>query len=176
VVLIPHRRGEDGYFLLQLMPPGADAAWDREILPDGQPIELMVLADTSASMEADARKRQSELVASLFSSLSPQDRINLAVCDVDCHWAFDELKPANPANIAAAQRLLADRVSLGWTDLDRAFASVLAKAGPKTQIVYIGDGVVTGVYSDPVAFANRLRKLYQGKQASLHAVSVSSTF
>ncbi len=176
VVLIPHRRGDDGYFMLQLMPPGSDGAWEREVLPNGEPIELVVLADTSASMDGDARKRQEALVASLFSALSPQDRINLAVCDVDCRWAFEQSKAASAENIAAARQLLADRASLGWTDLDRAFASVLKKAGPKTQVVYIGDGIVTGNDGDAAAAAKRLRRLYEGKQGTFYAVSVSSTF
>ena len=32
VVVVPHRRGEDGYFLIQLTPPGTDGNWQREIL------------------------------------------------------------------------------------------------------------------------------------------------
>ncbi len=35
VVLIPHRRGDDGYFMLQLTPPGGGDE-DRDILPDGE--------------------------------------------------------------------------------------------------------------------------------------------
>ena len=38
VVLIPHRRGDDGYFMLQLMPPGTatgEGQLQREVLPDG---------------------------------------------------------------------------------------------------------------------------------------------
>jgi len=30
VVLIPHRRGDDGYFMVQLTPPAPDGQWRRE--------------------------------------------------------------------------------------------------------------------------------------------------
>src|SRR5262249_41587549 len=71
--------------------------------------------------------------------------------------------------------------SLGWTDLDRAFASTLAHVGPQTQVVYIGDGTVTTRDADPVAFGKRLQRLTdtspQRKQGlSFHAVAVGSSY
>ena len=65
VVTIPHRRGEDGYFMVQLTPPGPSGQWRREVLPNGEPIELLIVADTSASMDAASRAAQAELVAAL---------------------------------------------------------------------------------------------------------------
>ncbi|HEV3385266.1 MAG TPA: VIT domain-containing protein, partial [Gemmata sp.] len=51
VVVIPHRRNEDGYFMLQLTPPGASGDWERPLVPNGDPLRLLLLADTSASMD-----------------------------------------------------------------------------------------------------------------------------
>ena len=62
VVMIPHRRGDDGYFMLQLTPPADDGQWQRETLPDGEPMSLLVLADTSASMDAPSRAAQAEFL------------------------------------------------------------------------------------------------------------------
>ena len=31
--MIPHRRGDDGYFMLQLTPPGVNGDWDRPLVP-----------------------------------------------------------------------------------------------------------------------------------------------
>ncbi|MHC4400407.1 MAG: VIT domain-containing protein [Planctomycetota bacterium] len=176
VVLIPHRRGDDGYFLLQLqLPEEADGPL-RDVLPDGEPLELLILADTSASIDADGRKAQAELVASLLASLGPDDRFNLAACDVECDWALEQPGPPTEENVAAARELLARRVSLGWTDLDKAFASALHRSRANTHVVYVGDGAATGHDVDPVAFSKRLRRLYQGKSAALHAVTVGNTF
>ena len=176
VVLIPHRRGDDGYFMMLLTPPAGEGTWQREILPDGKPLELLILADTSASMDSEGRETQAGFIASLLSSLTPEDKINLACCDVDCDWAFKRPLPASDKNTKAALDFMAGRVSLGWTDLDKAFASALKQCGPNTQVIYIGDGIVTTRDADPVAFGKRLKLLYQGKDTSCHAVSVGSSF
>ena len=176
VVLIPHRRGEDGYFMLQVMPPTAAAMADREILPDGEPLDLLILADTSASIDAAGREARDEFLAALLGSLTPKDRFNLAVCDVDCQFAFEKSVPGEGANIDKARSMVSQRASLGWTDLDRTFAEALKHCGPKTHVIYIGDAVPAGKDSDPVALAKRLRLLWKGKPGTLHAVSVGSSF
>ncbi len=78
--------------------------------------------------------------------------------------------------MAEARQFLAGRKSLGWTDLDRAMASVLQRCGPKTCVVYVGDGVITTGDGDPVAFTKRLRRLADGKQFSFHAVAPGTSF
>jgi len=176
VVVLPHRRGEDGYFMLQLTPPVGDTTGHRDVLPDGEPMELLILADTSASMDRDSRRNQAEFIAAVLGSLTPGDRVNLATCDVECSWAFERPVAVSPENVAAAREFLAGCRSLGWSNLDAAFASALAQAGPNAQVIYVGDGIVSGKDSDPVAFGNRLRRLWQGKTAACHAVAVSSSF
>ncbi len=176
VVLVPHRRGDDGYFMLQVTPPQAGTQPDRGILPQTGPLDLVVLADTSASIDAEAARARNAFIASLLGALAPGDTFNLAVCDVDCTWAFDKPVPADEKNVEQARQLLEDRASLGWTDLDKAFAAALERAKEKTQIVYVGDGVVTGKDVDPSAFVNRLKKLHEGHASAMHAVSVSSSF
>ncbi|MGA2032621.1 MAG: VIT domain-containing protein [Thermoguttaceae bacterium] len=164
VVLVPHRRGDDGYFMVQVTPPGTAAGegqLQREVLPDGEPIELVLLADTSASMDAPSRQRQVELVAALLTALAPKDKFNLATCDVDCQWVFARSTAAEAKNVEMARQKLAARRSLGWTDLDKAVEGALAQCGPKTQVVYIGDGIVTTGDADPVAFTKRLRRMVE---------------
>jgi predicted Zn-dependent protease len=176
VVLIPHRRGDDGYFMCLLTPPVSNGVWQRETLPDGQPQQLLVLADTSGSMDAASRENQRQFLAALFGALTPEDRLNLAVIDVDCQWSFPTLVPATPENVAQALQRLDERISLGWTDLDKAFAAARERCAPDTQIVYVGDGIVTTGDADPVAFSQRLQRLFAGADCGLHAVSVSSRY
>jgi hypothetical protein len=61
IVMIPHRRGDDGYFMLQVMPPASSA--ERDVLPDSAPLQVLVLADTSASMDKAQRQRQDAFIA-----------------------------------------------------------------------------------------------------------------
>ena len=195
VVVIPHQRGDDGYFLAQVTLPGTDGNWQREVLPDGDPLEVLLVCDTSASMDSDSRKKQGELLAAILSSLGPKDRFNLAVCDVDCHWLFEDSVAAGVDNekaITKARQWLSDRTSLGWTDLDKAFASIAERASSGSHVIYIGDGIVTAGDADPQAFAQRLEgrgTRVEGDPATqdphpstldprptFHAVSVSSSF
>ena len=204
VVVIPHQRGDDGYFLAQVTLPGADGNWQREVLPDGDPLEVLLVCDTSASMDSDSRQKQGELVAAILSSLGPKDRFNLAVCDVDCHWLFEDSVQASVDNETAmtkARQWLSNRTSLGWTDLDKVFSSIQQRAKAGSHVIYIGDGIVTSGDADPQALAERLsgqglrdegRGAASGTRLStldprpstlstqpsptFHAVSVSSSF
>ncbi len=175
-VLIPHQRGDNGYFMLQVMPPVIDSAADRDLLPDGEPLELLLVADTSASMDEPSRQTQAELITAILTSLSDQDSFNLMMCDVNCHWLFDEPVPADAGNVALAMSSLGQRVSLGWTDLDKAFREASARVTPRTQLIYLGDGIVTGPDADPVACAKRLRQQFQGLAGTGRAIAVSSRY
>jgi hypothetical protein len=186
VVVVPHRRGEDGYLLLQLMPPGPDQSWQRETLPKGEPLDLLVLCDTSGSMDRTMRKTQAEFVAALLSSLGPNDRFNIGVCDVNASWLFSEAMHPTEEALNQVRDQLEQRVSLGWTNLDAAVAAALSKATSNTQIVYVGDGIPVTVEADPQAFVSRLRTVVAQAVANSeslksgpptwHAVSCGSTY
>ncbi|HEY7312595.1 MAG TPA: VIT domain-containing protein [Gemmataceae bacterium] len=176
VLLIPHRRGEDGYFMLQLTPPGGGDG--RDLLPDGEPLHLVIVADTSASMDTHQRTVQTNFISALLSCLTPKDTVNLAACDVECDWVFEKAAPATPSNLYTARQFLFGRNSLGWTDLDKAFASVLKQCTPKTHVVYVGDGIPTTGDADAAAFTKRLRHLHEeaGKVGTFHAVSPGTSY
>ncbi|HEV3435736.1 MAG TPA: VIT domain-containing protein [Gemmata sp.] len=176
VIVIPHRRGDDGYFMVQLTPPGSSGDWERPLIPNGEPLRLLLLADTSASMDQAQRATQNAVLSSLLSSLTPKDFVNVAACDVNCDWIFEKPVAATSANIATIREVLAKRTSLGWTDLDKAFASAMTMSDPGTHVIYIGDGIVTTGNADPVAFAKRLHRLYEGKAGTFHAVTVGSSY
>ncbi len=204
LVLIPHRRGEDGYFLLQVTPP-AETQWERDVLPNGgTPLPLVILADTSASMDAASREKQGEVVAGLLGALTPQDTFNVGCCDVGCEWAFSAPVSATSDNVAESRKKLEQRASLGWTDLDVTLGEGLKMAARMTQsvaeakattdapaaardkaaatravpqIVYVGDGIPTTRDANPQAAAERLRALYAGNpQGVVHTISVGSSY
>ena len=176
VVVVPHRRGDDGYFMVQLTPPGTAGDWERPLVPNGAPLHLLLLADTSASMDKGQRATQTAVLSSLLGALTAKDTINVAACDVNCDWVFEKPVPATPANIVAVLDFLANRTSLGWTDLDKAFASALKMSTAGMHVVYLGDGISTTGTADPVAFAKRLQKMYEGKAGTFHVVAVGSSY
>ncbi len=184
VVVIPHRRGSDGYFLVQLTPPAPEGNWQREVIADGAPLSVVLLCDTSASMDSQKRREQAEFVATVLASLGEKDHFWLAACDVGTVWASPEPLAPTAENIAKARDFLDQRVSLGWTNLERAFGDVLKKSPAGAQVVYIGDGIVTAGQSDPAEFVNRLGRLIGAaakgadKPAGrvFHAVTVGNSF
>jgi tetratricopeptide (TPR) repeat protein len=177
VVVVPHRRGDDGYLLLQLTPPGPDTAWQRDVLPNGEPLDLLVLCDTSGSMDATMRQAQTEFVTALLTSLGPKDRFNVATADVATTWLFPEPMTNTAETLNALREKLTDRVSLGWSNFDAMAVEALGKASAKSHVIYVGDGMVTGVQSDPQEFVTRLGHLAAATKTppTWHAVSVGNT-
>ena len=175
VVVVPHRRGDDGYFMLQLAVPDEGPPGERDTIPDGAPLDLLVLADTSASMTADQRETQARFVTALAGSLGTGDQFRLMAVDVDLVPLRDgPVKPDAPNDEAALDRLAA-RESLGWTDLHRAFAGILGRVRPGTQVIYVGDGMVTAAGDDPASFVQYLQALEEDTKASFHAVGTGAT-
>ena len=74
---------------------------------------MVLLCDTSASMDSEKRKQQAEFVATVLSSLGEKDRFMLAAADVETTWLSPEPMAATAENIAKAREFLDGRVSLG---------------------------------------------------------------
>ena len=177
VTVIPHRRGSDGYFLLEVTPPAPPQS-GRELVADTKPIALTLWCDTSASIDAADRRARAAMVAALLSALTPADTFDLAVTDIQTQFAFDKPVPATPENVVKARDFLAGRASLGWTDLTRGLTAVLARAAPGSTVVYLGDGVAGTLDANPQAAATRLDAAYRlaAKPVTVHAVALGSKF
>ncbi|MBN1417296.1 MAG: VWA domain-containing protein, partial [Planctomycetes bacterium] len=173
IVLIPRRRGDDGTFMVLLSSMGEGGG--RKLLRDSEPVDILLVADTSASMTDAQVDEQRAFIASLLESLGERDLFNLLAFDVDAAWAFPERVPVTAATRESALRFLDRRGALGWTDLDLAFREAIARARDDTHVIYVGDGMITTGEADPDAFAKRLRAAYRG-QGSFHAVGVGSTY
>ena len=172
--VVPHRRDEDGYFMVLLSPPTeAASGWQRELMPETDPLDLIVVADTSASMDVAARAAQADFIQALLALLGTKDRFRLMACDVKTHWLDPNALPITEENATAALDWLEGRASLGWTDLDLALADVRKVATDKSVVVYVGDGIGTTGDADPVALAARIRAAGKGVG---HAIYTSSTY
>ncbi|MCB9870357.1 MAG: hypothetical protein H6837_10900 [Planctomycetes bacterium] len=177
LTVVPHRRGDDGYFLMWLTPPGAGAGgWQRDLVPDGEPVEVLVVADTSASMDSAARQRQAEFLRALLGMLGPKDRFQLCTADVEVAKHTAAPVAVTEESIGGALSFLAERASLGWTDLDRVLTRIAADARPGTVVVYVGDGIGTTGDADPVALAARVRAAAGRVRGVVHAVPTASTY
>ncbi|MEM9379138.1 MAG: VIT domain-containing protein [Planctomycetota bacterium] len=165
--LVTHVRDGDGTFMLLVDAPEVPAP----AAPDGttEPLDLVVLADTSGSMAGPAREAQVAFVETLLGTLGPDDTLRLATCDAVTRWASDRPVPASQESREAALRFLDERIPLGWSNLDGAFAAVFADLRPGSHVVYVGDGTPTSGDADAVAFSQRLARDFPGS-ATFHAV------
>ncbi|MGL6075908.1 MAG: VIT domain-containing protein [Fimbriiglobus sp.] len=177
VTLIPHRRGEDGYFLVQVSPPAREQA-ERDILGETAPLATIFWCDTSTSIDPGQRKTQDAIVAAMLTALTPQDQFNLVCSDVNTDAAFEKPVPATKENIAKARDFLAKRISLGWSDLTLNFGRVLAMAPANAHVIYLGDGVANTITADPAGAAKSLEDQYRlsMKSVTFHAVALGSSF
>lgn len=175
ITTIPHRRGNDGYFMLLLDAPGTGGNDDRALLPAGKPLNLILVADTSASMMGNARDAQIAFLEALLGSLGDKDRFNVVTSDVETRWGFDDFAANTEANRAAAMAFVEKRAPLGWSDLDKTFGEVVKRVPADGQVVFVGEGLPTSGDADPVAFSQRLQKMYGGA-GTFHAVAPGSSF
>ncbi|MFT7640849.1 MAG: hypothetical protein ACI9G1_002593, partial [Pirellulaceae bacterium] len=149
-----------------------------DLVDDGDPLKLLILCDTSASMDPQSRRQQAEFIAAVLSSLDKEDQFNLATIDVDCNWGFEKAVQATGKNVTAARAHLGRQRSLGWSDLENAFAEVIEQCDDRTHVIYVGDGVATtSAKDDPAALAVTLKQLHSKEhKGTFHAVAVSSLF
>lgn len=173
LVIIPHQRAEEGYFMVLLQAGGLEGR--SGLVRDSKPLEFILVVDTSNSMTSSQIREQRLFLLSLLEALGEEDRFNLLAFDVTAQWAFGKPVPATAENRERAMALLEKRGALGWTDFDLAFREVSARAGKNTHVVYIGDGIPTTGDGDPAACAARLKRLYRG-EGNFHAVAVGSTY
>ena len=174
LTVVPHRRGADGYFMLLLSPPGADGVLQRQLVPEGAPLDLLLIADTSGSMDQAARSAQQSFLTALLGCLGQKDRFRLMTCDVTARWLREEEMAADEKGVQAAMQFVEQRPSLGWTDLELAVGQAMASAKAGTTVVYVGDGIATNGAGDD-GLAQRLRERAKGSTCTFHAVVTGPT-
>jgi predicted Zn-dependent protease len=178
ITVLPHRRGDDGYFLMRIMPPQDLTGWSRTLVRDGQPLHVLLLCDTSASIDKNQRAQQRAFAEALLSSLTARDTFNLGVFDVDTEWAFQQQELADATKIDAAIAKLQSRRSMGWSDFEKALASAQQNAAlvPGTVILYLGDGIPAMSWGhDPKVLVDKLKAIVSRDKAPVHAVALGAT-
>jgi len=173
VVMIPHRRDQDGYLMVMFDSPSASLD-PRDLVGGEGEIDLLVLADTSGSMLGAPTTTMLQLIEALLSALGPKDRFNLLTCDTQVRTAFGQPVAAGDESRAHALAFIEERHPLGWSNLDLAFAEAFARADGSTHIVYVGDGIVTQGETDPGEFVSRISRLHKGR-GIVHTLVPGST-
>lgn len=166
-----HRRDDDGFFMVRVGAPRVESG-------DGpaprNPIDVIVVADTSASMYGPQRRAQEAFIEALLAGLDDRDRFQLLTADVTANAAF--LKPRTAIGNATQEALefLERRQPLGWSDLGKALEDAFSRAKDETHIIYVGDGVHTRSHEDAAAFLDRMRAAWNAR-GTVHTVVPGSS-
>jgi Ca-activated chloride channel homolog len=95
---------------------------------DAQPLSVLVMLDTSLSMQGDKLARAFESVEYFLHRLTPRDRFNLLLFNSDTAAFSDEPLPATPDEAERALAFIRASSLGGGTDLRKALAAGLALA------------------------------------------------
>ncbi len=165
---ITHRRGDDGYFMLLL------DALPLEGSISTTPIarDLIVVVDTSGSIDELTRRSQVAALDALLGGLGESDRFALVTVDSEVRWLGEagQRSAGDASSVESALKFFEARPSFGGTRLVDALQQALSHANDDTHVVYLGDGVDTVQYFDPTALLNEVRRTY--RRGRVHSVAV----
>jgi Ca-activated chloride channel homolog len=135
--LFSERVGDDNYLLLMLMP--------QTEIKHSMPRELILVMDTSGSMEGGSIRQARAALDQALLSLEPQDRFNVIEFNSVMHTLFDEAVPALPSDVQLARDWVAGLNAGGGTEMYPALQKALSGKAPEgfvRQVVFATDGAV----------------------------------
>lgn len=124
--------------LLMLVPPEAYGPIQRRR-------ELILVIDTSGSMQGEAMAQAREALQLALDRLQPGDRFNIIGFSSREMPLFDAPRAASPDNLRIGRKFAASLIASGGTEIDRALARALARPptdGFLRQIVFATDGAI----------------------------------
>lgn len=139
VAAFGHSTGDTGYAFVQLVPP---LAVDVSLAP---PRELILVLDTSGSMEGASIVEAVAAVTRAIEQLRLVDRFNVIAFDDDVQRLFPASRAATPAHRAQALAWLKRQRADGGTEMRPALHAALCAPpadGFLRQVIFATDGAV----------------------------------
>jgi Ca-activated chloride channel family protein len=135
--LFTEHAGNDDYALMMLVPPTQEAAT--------LPRELILVIDTSGSMEGGSITQARAALDLALSRLTPRDRFNVIEFNSVTHTLFDSPVPAQASDVQLAREWVAQLRADGGTEMAAALHAAFAGKAPEgfvRQVVFATDGAV----------------------------------
>ena len=141
--LVPFRYGaEEGGFFMALVTPESSPPED-----DVAGRDIVIALDQSGSMEGQKIVQARAALDGVLAGLRAQDRVQLVTFHTWTTTLADQVLPATPENLAAAETFVADIVADGGTNigeaLDASLGSLPLGSGRPRYVVLITDGLAT---------------------------------
>ena len=132
--------GRHAYALLSIVPPAPDAGYAAV------PRDLIVLLDTSGSMEGPPLEQAKRVVASMIDSLSEYDRLEIVEFSMRPNRYAKHPVPGTKREKEKAIHWVMARRANGGTEMQSALVDALhgLRAGAQRQVVLVTDGYVGG--------------------------------
>lgn len=147
---------QDGYFLLTLTPPLKSKAVIGK--------DLILIADTSGSMQGDKIKQCKQALKYVINALSPADRFDLVQFSTDVEKFRPQLQSATADNKKAALAFVDEMEAAGGTNIGDALKTAVSIAQPAVNrpayVVLMTDGEPTVGETN----LNKLLQLIDGKK------------
>ncbi len=135
--LFSEHTADADYALLMLVPPTLPAT--------PLPRELILVIDTSGSMEGGSLIQAKAALDLALGRLTPRDRFNVIRFSSDTTQLFDQAAPADPQDVQLAREWVAQLKAEGGTEMAPALHAALAGTAPDgyvRQVVFATDGAV----------------------------------
>jgi Ca-activated chloride channel family protein len=145
VDLLTYRNSpDDGYFLLLASPGFGPSAQDQV-----QQRDVCFVIDTSGSMAEGTGKKMEQAKKALsfcLQNLNPGDRFEVIRFSTEAEPLFNELKPAEKANVDKAQAFVQSLKPIGGTAIEDALKKALSLRGASDRpyvVIFLTDGQPT---------------------------------
>ena len=157
--------GHDAFGLLTIVPPAAS------VKPIAVPRDLIVLIDTSGSMDGGPLDKAKQVIGMMIDSLDEQDRFELIEFSNEPRRYLEEPVSATARAKQEAVKWVRSRKADGATEMRAAVIEALTtlRVGAQRQVVVVTDGYVGGEHQILEALNRRLPK-----SCRLHVLGVGS--
>lgn len=140
-------QNEDGYFFMNISPGFAE---NQEIVAK----DITFVLDASGSMAGEKMEQAKKALQFCISNLNEKDRFNIVRFSTEASTLYDQVKPANKANIKEAEGYIDGLRPIGGTNIEEALDLALdskTKEGRPYFIVFMTDGKPTIGETDEAA-------------------------
>jgi Ca-activated chloride channel family protein len=153
--------GQPGYFESSALLPGLASQPAAST-----PHSVVVLFDTSLSMQWEKLERSYQALEATLRALKPTDTFNVVTFNSDSERFSPKLASATPDAVAKALDFVKATRLRGGTNLQHAFATAFEQTQPGTCVVLLSDGVSTEGIIPARRFEDWLDKTWSGLSAS----------
>ncbi len=147
---------EPGFFEASAVLPGSSVKAQAR-----KARSVIVLFDTSLSMQWEKLERSFQALEATVRSLQPSDTFNVIVFNSQSKAANPGLTPATPAAISQALDFVRASPLRGGTNLQSALTSAFSQLREETYIVLLTDGELTDGPISPNRFGDWLDKAWK---------------